>query len=165
MKKALFILLALLIISCKKSESLNLKLLTKDNISGSALWNRITKETNYENYSYWPEHEGLHPGQSPHGTLHKIYVNNRLLAALPSADRIAPYGSIIVKENYTPDEILDKLTVMIKVKDYNPDGGDWFFAAISSDGKVLKEGVPKGCFSCHEGMRDNDYIIVRELDK
>ncbi len=41
---------------------------------------------------------------------------------------------------------------MVKVKDYTPDG------------EILAEGTPVGCIGCHEGMDDNDYIIVRPID-
>ncbi len=79
-------------------------------------------------------------------------------------NKIAPPGTIIVKENMNIDKKVVKITVMAKVEGYNPEGGDWFWAAYSPEGEVLVEGVPGGCFNCHMGMKSNDYIIVRPLD-
>lgn len=157
------ILISLTLFSCSDKKEMLLPTLTKDNISGSVLWKRISEESNYLNYSFMPGQEGLLPGQSPHGVLHKIFVNKPLLDGLPAKTGVVPYGSIIVKENYTTDEELDKLTIMAKIKGYNSEAGDWFWAAIKRDGTVLAEGVPMGCLSCHSGVKDNDYIVVRDI--
>ncbi len=163
MKKLLVCLILItFFIACKKEKVLPpLKL---DEINGTRLWERISIETDYTDYSYWPDHEEIKPGQAPHGSYHKIFINNQLLDSLPLENRIAPEGSIIVKENMNIDKKFVKMTVMAKIKGFNPEGGDWFWAAFSPDGEVLAEGVPAGCFNCHTGMKDNDYVIVRPLD-
>ena len=117
----------------------------------------IEMEADYKTYSFWP-------GQAPHGVYHKIYINKVLADALPVKSRITAVGTIIVKENLSNEKVLDSITVMAKVKDYNPEAGDWFWAKFTPQGEVLAEGTPKGCVSCHEGMDGNDYIIVRMLD-
>lgn len=163
MKKLLLTTLLLsMFLSC--SEEVQLPPLTKEKIKGASLWNRISSESNYSSYSYWPGHEDINPGQAPHGVYHRIFVNKKLIDALPIESKIAPEGTIIVKENMNRDKVIQKLTVMAKVEGYNPEGGDWFWAAYSPDGEVLAEGTPKGCVSCHQGMKGNDYIIVRALD-
>lgn len=163
MKKLLLLLISILILSCANKEEILLQSLTKDTITGEILWNRISTESDYKNYAFMPGQEGLLPGQSPHGVFHKIYVNKPLINGLPSTTGTVPYGSIIVKENYTQDEDLDKLTIMAKIEGYNSEEGDWFWASIKPDGTVLAEGTPAGCLSCHSGVKYNDYIVVRDI--
>lgn len=163
MRISIILVSVLLVLSCSKKEEVLLPAINADNISGTVLWNRIFKESDYHTYSYMPGQEGLKPGQSPHGVLHKIFANKILLDGIPTKTDSVPYGSIIVKENYNSDEELDKLTVMVKVKGYNPEAGDWFWAALKTDGTVLAEGTPEGCLSCHSGVKSNDYIIVKDI--
>lgn len=164
MRIYLSVLMIFLLLSCNETTEIRFEPLTIDNISGESLWDRITTESDYKTYGYFENQKGLLPGQSPHGVLHEIFVNADLLESIPVTDQL-PYGSIIVKENYTPDKELDKLTVMAKVEGYNPEHNDWFWAAYSKDGKVLVEGKPGGCISCHQGMNYNDYVIVEDIKK
>lgn len=156
-------LLAAFLISC--SEEVRLPPLSASEISGARLWTRISEEAPYDDYSFWPGHEGIHPGQAPHGVKHRIYINGDLLEALPVADKTAPYGTIIVKDNLDRNDNLGRVAVMAKVEGYNVEGGEWFWAIYSSEGEVFAEGTPEGCVSCHEGMKSNDYVIVRQLDQ
>ena len=164
MKKAILFILVIVLGSCSKSIEPDTKPLETGQISGTVLWNRITEEADYKSYSFWPGHEGIQPGQSPHGAYHRIYINKVLFDALPVKTKISPIGTIIVKENLSSAKVLDSITVMTKVRNYNPEIGDWFWAKYSPEGKVLAEGTPKGCISCHKGMSANDYVIVRALD-
>jgi len=165
-KTILFMMISMILIlsACSKSEEQSPSALVLSEINGNVLWERISTEAEYTTYAFWPGHEDIQPGQSPHGAYHKIYINRALFQALPANDRILPVGSIIVKENLDSQKTLDSITVMVKVQDYNPEAGDWFWAKYTPKGKVIAEGTPAGCIGCHEGMSDNDYIIVRPLD-
>lgn len=161
------LLFVLLLAGCGGGGARNAEVLdplSEDEISGKRLWTRIREEHDYRNYSYWPGHEGLQPGQAPHGPYHKVFVNPTLYNALPVEDKTVPDGGIIVKENYSADEQLASLTVMSKVEGYNPEAGNWFWAKYGPDGEVQAEGSPNGCISCHAGMKQNDYVIIRPLD-
>ena len=153
--------------SCKKSyyKEKDIPDLIKENISGEKLWERITKEDNYKKYPYWPDYEGMQPGKSPHGRLHKIYINPRLRNSLPLKEKITPIGSIVVKENYTPDKELVAYTVMAKVKDFDKKNNDWFWAKFDKSGKVMAEGKFDMCINCHIGSKNNDFLIIYKLDK
>jgi hypothetical protein len=152
--------------SCSRNaEEPELKPLTLSEISGEVLWGRITADSDYLNYSEWPAHAGLQPGQSPHGVWHRVHGNRTLFDVLPLTEAIAPEGSIIVKENFDNNKELRNLTVMAKIEGYDPDYGDWFWAMYQPDGTVLTEGSPGGCISCHEGMRKNDFVIINPLDE
>ena len=165
-KKALIVISLILVTvsSCQKEEEPLFSAITVNDISGELLWKRITEDFAYSGYSFWPGHEDVRAGQAPHGSLHRIYVNRTLLEGLPTQDRIAADGSIIVKDNLTATRELDSVTVMAKVEGYNPEAGDWFWAKYEPDGTVQVEGKPGGCIRCHEGVAENDYVIVRRLD-
>ncbi len=161
----LIILTAGLLLSCGgRAEEPSLDPLLKDAVSGKVIWDRITVESSYKDYAEWPKDSGLQPGQSPHGVWHRVFANRTLLEALPAVDSTAPEGSLIVKENFDSSKNLGSITVMAKVKDYNPENGDWYWAMFDPEGNVLQEGSPGGCISCHAGMRSNDFVIINPLD-
>jgi hypothetical protein len=124
------------------------------------LWTHITKSSPYTQWDHWPGHVGMQPGKSPHGELHRVFVNQQ---ALSSSAPAASYGSIVVKENYDAEKQLTALTVMFKVKDFNPKHGDWFWTKFAPDGTVLAEGKPGPCISCHSAAADNDFIFLHVL--
>jgi len=126
----------------------------------AALWNYITKVSPYKNWGFWPDHKGLQKGRAPHGPLHRVYVNDK---ALNSAKPPVQYGAIEVKENYDKAENLKVITVMYKVKGYNPKDGDWFWVKYTPAGKPAKFGKPKGCIHCHGTRAANDFIMVHEF--
>jgi len=153
------------IVSCSTGETEpNLDPLKASEISPERLWQRITEESNYTQYAYWPGHEGEQPGQSPHGVIHRIHVNRTLLEALPVADSRAPVGSLIVKENLNAAHELYSITVMAKVDGYDPEHDDWYWAYFFPDGSVRVAGSPAGCITCHSGVASNDYVIVQRLN-
>lgn len=127
-----------------------------------ALWKYITETSDYTTWGFWPDHQGLQEGDAPHAPLHKVYVNE---PALKSASAPVNYGAILVKENIGKDKQLKALTVMYKVKDYNPEAGDWFWVKYGVDGKAAKSGKPAGCINCHSGAADSDYMLVHSFDE
>lgn len=136
---------------------------TADEMPGpdaEALWNYISKVSPYTKWSYWPDHEGMQKGRAPHGVKHKVFVNKQ---ALDSTAPPLQIGAIQVKENYNKAEELKVITVMYKVKGYNPGDGDWFWAKYSPTGKTQKAGKPKGCISCHSTRVANDFVLVHEF--
>jgi len=139
--------------------------LTAAEITADLLWERLTIESDYGDYNFWPGHEGENPGQSPHGPVHRIYANKTLLEALPIANRIAPNGSLIVKDNLNAARELDVITVMAKIEGFDPEHGDWYWASFEPDGTVRAAGALPTCVACHAGVSANDYVIVRRLDE
>jgi len=72
-----------------------------------------------------------------------------------------PEGAIIVKENYGKDKkTLMAVTPMYRIKGYNPEGGDWYWAKYGADGTVLKAGKVKGCIDCHSVQKTKDWIFT-----
>lgn len=164
---ALPILLILLVMfSCERTlPEPDVSPLTLSEISGERLWIRITEEADYRSYGQWPGHDGIRPGQAPHGVWHSVFVNRTLRESLPLSSGKAPVGTIIVKENFTPSKELAAYTVMAKVEGFNPEQGDWFWAKYSAEGEIQAEGTPKGCLTCHSGREDNDYMIIKNIDE
>ncbi|MGM0383617.1 MAG: hypothetical protein ACQEQO_09035 [Thermodesulfobacteriota bacterium] len=92
-----------------------------------ALWEYITKDSAYTEWSFWSDHQGMQPGRAPQGPLHKVYGNSR---SLNSAESPVQYGAIQVKEDYSTSRELTAITAMYKVPEYNPKDGDWFWRNI-----------------------------------
>lgn len=125
------------------------------------LWHYITKTDPYTQWNYWDDHRGMLPGDAPHGSLHKVFVNEKAYSA---NRRPLPHGAIQVKENYNMDEKLMAITVMYKIKGYNPEAGDWFWVKFAPNGTAAPFGKPKGCIGCHDVMADNDFVMVHEFE-
>ena len=72
-----------------------------------------------------------------------------------------PNGVIIVKENYGKNQkTLMAITPMYKLKGYNPEGGDWFWAKYKADGSVDKSGKVKGCIDCHCVQEEQGWLFT-----
>ena len=126
----------------------------------ASLWEYITKTNPYKNWKPWPDHKGMQPGRAPHGPFHRVFVND---IALSSTKPPVKYGSIIVKENYNKKKQLKIITVMYKVKGFNPKDGDWFWAKYNLQGNAKPYGKPKGCIGCHGTRAKNDFILLHEF--
>lgn len=128
--------------------------------SAQALYTYITKTSPYTQWSLWPGKGKLYKGTEPHGVLLTTYVNDTAAQAA-GKQKTMPNDSIIVKENYTPDNKLNALTVMYKVKGFNPEGGNWFWAKYAPDGAVQASGKVEGCIGCHAKNKAGDYIMTK----
>jgi len=138
---------------------------TKETIDAEKLLVRITREDSYKKYSNWPSYTGMRPGKAPHGPFHKIFINSIIKDALPLDNKIIPNGGIVVKEAYDTDRELSTIAIMVKVKDYDPENGDWFYLDLDAEGKILLSGKEPICIKCHKAYKNNDYLIVHKLDK
>jgi hypothetical protein len=125
-----------------------------------AFWDYITDRNPYTEWKFYPGHEGMYPGQSPHGAFLKLYVNQAAYDAVQAGQKTMPPGAILVKENYAENKkTLAAVTPMYKVAGYNPEAGDWFWAKYGADGKIAAAGKPDGCINCHRSVKNNDWIF------
>jgi hypothetical protein len=131
--------------------------------SGTVLWGQLKKADYVKNWKMWPGKTALYKGTEPHGALLTTYVNGTALKAIEGKKGKLPVGSIITKENYMPDKKLAAITVMYKVKGYNPEAGDWFWAKYAPDGKIEAEGKVEMCIKCHSMKKDNDFVYTGPL--
>ncbi len=49
---------------------------------------------------------------------------------------------------------------MYKVKGFNPEAGDWFWAKYTPDGQVQAAGKAEMCIKCHGAKKENDYFMT-----
>lgn len=95
------------------------------------------------NYKHWSPIPGKSAGliqrfaksdASPHSLLVKYYLNR---TALSDLDQPA-VGSIIVMENYRPDQSLETISVMYRSPGFDPQANDWYWIQYRPDGSVVK---------------------------
>jgi hypothetical protein len=117
------------------------------------------------------------PKASQHGTMDgygEIYANDVAAEVFRSIDfsdledtAEFPRGSILVKNNLGPDmQPLGVLTILAKFEEgYYPEGHDWFWAMVTTDGTPVEDRIGKGqeiyyCWDCHSSMGPNtDFVI------
>ncbi|HXX58330.1 MAG TPA: cytochrome P460 family protein [Thermodesulfovibrionales bacterium] len=119
----------------------------------------IVKYNPYRAWELWPGKGRLYKGTEPHGAFLTTFVNPAAYFSVKNRSGMAD-GSLIVKENYGADKKFVALTVMYKVKGYNPVAGNWFWAKYAPDGKVLASGKVDACIGCHGTEMSNDYIMT-----
>lgn len=133
-----------------------------------------------QNYEYTWHYEtdvpaGFYKGLPPHGDILRTYMNAIAHDAAMARTGAYPPGAFFMKENHMPVEgvtvpddkqtaiagfpgNLAAYTMMVKISDYDPDNGDWFYAKIATDGTIDAAGRVEGCIGCHTSVKDNDYI-------
>jgi hypothetical protein len=81
-----------------------------------------------------------------------------------------PDGTIIVDSVYEIKEsggILNEGNLaffpVMKKNSKMKDTGGWEWAAFSPDGKMLDKDPKKDCLSCHDSVKDADYVFSRPL--
>ena len=140
----------LVLAACAGSEETALP----ETTSGSVL--AYLEEVDYQNNDEWklfPGSTEKYPGTDPHGMLLTTYVNPAAFEAIEDG-ATTPSGSIIIKENYSPEGNFGAITVMYKKSGYNPDHNDWYWLKQLADGTVEKEGQVMGCQDCHVDAKD-----------
>lgn len=127
---------------------------------GGDLRHFITSHQPYKKWANWPGKDKMREGKEPHGHYITVYINDKAADSLKEHKEMAN-NSIVIKENYNKKKELAAVTVMYKIKGYNPEGGDWFWAKYDHKFKVLADGKLKGCLDCHSTARDNDFIFTK----
>ena len=127
--------------------------------SGGDLRQHIIGQEPYKKWSLWPGKGKLYEGTEPHGAFITVYVNDIAVKSIKKQKGFAN-NSIVLKENYSPNKKLVAVTVMYKVKGYNPSAGDWFWVKYDADFNVAAEGKVKGCLDCHSDAQGNDYVFT-----
>ena len=105
----------------------------------------------------------------PHGAFLKMYLNRYAI----SSPKQMPHRSIVIKENYGPDkQTLMAITVMYRMKGYDPQHNDWYWVKYNPDGSTAlappeKGGMPlagkvAGCIQCHSESADSDFAFFND---
>ncbi len=127
------------------------------------LWRSMRDYTSWDPY---PGLAGWQPGKSHHGKVLKYYINS-VAARNPENPG---NGSIIVKENYGMEGgPLMAVTVMQKIRGYDPEDRDWFWVKFAPNGEVMKNpkgmslaGQAQGCIACHSSAAGGDFLFVND---
>jgi len=129
---------------------------------GEEFLSYVTEVNPYQDWELWPGTETLYEGTEPHGVLLTTYVNKPALKGIKKGklEEGMPQGSIIVKENYSPEEELISVTSMYKKEGFNPEVGDWFWVNHTSDEEIEAAGKVQGCIDCHQQAKDRDYLFL-----
>lgn len=127
---------------------------------GKAVYDYITKTNPYQKWAFYPGKGKLYEGKHPHGALLTTYVSADALKAIEGKAGKFPDGAIIVKENYMADKTLDAVTVMYRVKGFDAEAGDWFWAKYSAKGNIDAAGKVGMCSGCHTAAINNDWVFT-----
>lgn len=127
---------------------------------GKAVYEYITSSNPYQNWPLFPGKTKLYKGAHPHGALLTTYVSPDALISIQNKSGLLPDNSFVIKENYRPDKTLAAITVMYRVKGYDAEAGDWFWAKYTTSGVIEKEGKVAGCINCHAAVIGNDWIFT-----
>lgn len=124
----------------------------------------VTQDTPYTSWQLWPGTKKFQPGQDPHGAFLTTYVNPAARQAIVNKEGMA-YGSLIVTENFDTDKKPAGLMIMLKIKGYNPQAGDWYWFHYDARGKTLAAGRVSSCVDCHGSRPENDFLKTFERIK
>ncbi len=104
-----------------------------------------------------------------------VFVNKPGEAAMSRAKSPTfPVGSVIVKEKLkaATAKAPSLRTIMIKREEgFDPKAGDWEYLVIGEKGEVTRDRIGTGepvfahCRSCHEKVKDSDYVFRTYLPK
>lgn len=94
-----------------------------------------------------------------HGSRVKTFLDKDAFEAYQAKSFPYADGTVAVKESYgSPDGSPEKLYVMKKIKGYDPDNGDWFYAITSTNGVASQSGRISMCIGCHTKAKAKDYL-------
>ena len=128
-----------------------------DQENADSLWQAMS---GHEQWAPFEGHEGLQPGVSPHGKFVRVFVN-----PIGADTQEAPaYGTIIVKENYSSEDLtsLESLTIMQRSEGYDPDNDDWFWARYTPAGELTHSGKVESCSNCHFDAGGDDFVFLND---
>lgn len=101
--------------------------------------------------------------------IHHFYMNNKGVKAFEKGEKY-PEGTVIVDAVYEITEsggILNEgkraFFPVMKKNSRMKDTGGWEWAAFSPDGKLLDKDPKKDCLSCHDSVKDTDYVFSKPL--
>jgi pathogenesis-related protein 1 len=164
-KKTIMLFSGLLLTACVTHSTTNSLTLKMPEPEAEAVWKHISQESSFTEWPFWEDGKGItsSTNSDSYSPNHRVYINKQAL----SEERIPfPNESILVSYIRSPAGEPKAVTVMYKVKGYNPAAGDWFWAKYSLTGEVEEAGKIQRCISCHaRKIPNNDYIASTSLKK
>ena len=116
----------------------------------------------------------LHNGKLLQGS--HIYMNGARLADYYTIDRVNEpaflsvktrvsavntfnNASILIKENFNKQKVLQTIAVMYKQKNFDPHDNNWVMALYKADGSNISFGKVKACINCHAMASSSDFVF------
>lgn len=90
-----------------------------------------------------------------------IYVDKANAAKFKGMGASAPDGMTVVKQSVQDAQ---RHYLMKKIKSYDPDNNDWYYANTKADGQVEMTGKPQMCIGCHQGYKATDFLAAPGTD-
>lgn len=120
----------------------------QDEAGAEALWDEV-HDAEYTAWARAPGFPGRTPSTASHGDNVDIYINDVLVEALASGEKLTawPEGSIIVKDGFTGEK--PRLVAIMEKRE-----NGWFWAEYEPDGAVDFSGEPRVCTKCHDAGAD-----------
>lgn len=134
------------------------------------LWKLLQTENYRDRWQMWPGKDALYKGKHPHGALLTTYINSTGYESAAKKEKELPPGTIIVKENYSPEKTLSAITVMYNLPGFDPEHGGWFWVKYDADGVTMTEekngttvtlaGEVAACIGCHSASNSGIQYIM-----
>ena len=100
--------------------------------------------------------------ENPHGNESPTYAND--VAAKDPKN--LPVGSILVREDYDDQRQRQSISVLYRVKDYDPEHGNWYYLRFTETGAVMRgtdnkplAGKVASCIDCHARASGKDFVF------
>lgn len=126
---------------------------------GFSVYSYLT-ENDYHGWSLWPGTEEMISSSAVHGAFVTVYVSDDALTAINAGAKEMPYGAMVVKDGFNENKELTNTVLMYKVKDFDPEHNDWFWASYTAAGDVTNEGILSSCYNCHNKAAQSDYLFT-----
>lgn len=121
----------------------------QDEAGAEALWDEVHDADYQATWARAPGFPGRTPSSASHGDFVDIYINDVLVEALASGEKLTawPEGSVIVKDGFTGEH--PRLVAIMEKRE-----GGWFWAEYEPTGEVDFSGEPRVCTKCHDAGAD-----------
>lgn len=81
----------------------------------------------------------------------EVWANELAKKALATRSREVPVGAIVVQEHRERGGEVGPILVMEKMPaGYAREHGDWRWAAVGSQGQLVRDGIVESCAGCHD---------------
>ena len=112
----------------------------------------------FREYRTWAKANAVQFKSKPHkGMMIWNYVNNLARDSWQN-NRPYPNGAAIAKEGHKKGARSMIFLMEKRGEGYDTANGDWWYATVAANGKVMNAGKVSSCINCHENA-DNDHVF------
>lgn len=106
----------------------------------------------YKSWAPFPGQTMLAKSGDHSGAFVRSYYNDVAAGAVANWSGSFPDGTILVKEQFEDEAGTKPVghTIMWKVEGFDPEHGDWYWAAFGAAGQAQRTGAIADCYGCHQ---------------